>query len=222
MPSAIRLNMFRLRCTDRRPAAHEERRAGPQHDRARQHDLHPVGDAWRYQPIETVSRPSTGPPDDGDQRQDERQPRKRRRMSLSSGFVTSRRTWRQRLECHAAERAASRMVLAAPRDASDRSRPLLAERATLAAVRRGENIFPDQQRIFRGTRRSKSENLSPWNSKRCFEVSGSTVMPQTGSRSIAVPSIRPCGCASFMGPEYCDSRTVLKSAPAHGFYAATG
>ena len=42
MPIAISVNMLRLRVTQRLPAAHEERPAGPQHDRGREHELNPV------------------------------------------------------------------------------------------------------------------------------------------------------------------------------------
>ena len=40
-PSAISVNMFRLRFDDRRPAAHEERPAAPEHDRRRERELEP-------------------------------------------------------------------------------------------------------------------------------------------------------------------------------------
>ena len=109
---------------ERLPAAHEERPAGPQHDRRRQHELQPVRQLLADQRCRSNEMPAH-------LQHDDRQRRARAR-SRTAASCRPARDWARlsarrqlRLERHAADRAGARARPGGSRDASGRCRSCL-------------------------------------------------------------------------------------------------
>ena len=169
--------MLRLRVTQRAPAAHEERRAGPQHHRRRQHQRNPVRPCGgtrcirpRWRPISitntgTVSASAI-------------QNRLRHVDQFRIGRVVERDLLG--LQRHAADRTACRDRPAAPRDASDRCRSCRPAPAGFGLARRS-GIFGLGREAFAAARAAEEIFLALVGESDAWRSRGSTFMPQTGS-----------------------------------------
>ena len=174
--------MLRLRVTQRLPAAHEERPAGPQHDGRGERELNPVRQR-RIDQAMAADEMAAHFQHDGRQREHEADPEAARHVGE---FGIGRRIEARdlRLQRHAADRAASGADLADLRmhragvDRAFRHRGF-----RLAVFLRDRRR--DRRRIWCGSRPSRNERSRRDSRSGACWSRGSTVMPQTGSRTVA-------------------------------------